>query len=225
MAELDTSNLGSLEPNSHKYKAEKAAQNDSAKSGREKLKPIVEKGGVASAKKPIGKKISETFMSEDTKDVKTWLISDVLVPGIKNTILDILSMAFFGEVSDRRRGGSRNERSRYGRTNYSGYYSGSSDRRDRTSSRGRRDRYDSDDVVDFRNIVLRERIDAERVIDDLHDRIAKNGSVSVADLLDLVDLTSRYTDNNWGWEDERDIGIRRVSSGYLIDVAEPKYLD
>ena len=44
-------------------------------------------------------------------------------------------------------------------------------------------------------------------------------------LLDLVDVPGRYTDNNWGWDDDRDIGIRRVSSGYLIDVAEPKYLD
>ena len=79
--------------------------------------------------------------------------------------------------------------------------------------------------MDFRNIVLRQRDDAERLIEEMRRRIRNNDSASVADLLDLIDIPGRYTDNNWGWDDERDIGIRRVSSGYLIDVAEPKYLD
>lgn len=217
MAEID---VNSLEPNSYKYKADKAAGKVETKK-----KAIVSKGGIVSTKKPLGKKMAETFMSEDTKDVKSWLLLDVIIPGIKNTILDMISMMFFGEVNRRTsRGRSRRDRDDY--TSYSSYYRGSgvSSRRDR-SSNSRRDHYDSDDHVDFRNIVLRTRIDAENVIEEMRERIRKDGSASVADLLDLIDVAGRYTDNNYGWTDERDIGIRRVSSGYLIDVAEPKYLD
>lgn len=222
MADID---VNSLEPNSHKYKAEKAKGEEAQKS-REKVSPVVKRDQVVSTKKPLGKKFAETFMTEDTKDVKSWLLMDVIIPGVKNTILDILSMMFFGEVDSRSRRG-RSRRDRDDRVNYSSYYRGSSDRRDRDSRRRSRDRdrYDSDDRVDFRNIVLRDRGDAEQVINAMRDRIRDNGSASVADLLDLIDVAGRYTDNNYGWDDERDIGIRRVSSGYLIDVAEPKYLD
>lgn len=223
MGDID---VNSLEPNSHKYKAEKANGGDKKEPGsREKVSPIVKRDQVVSTKKPLGKKFAETFMTEDTKDVKSWLLMDVIIPGVKNTILDILSMMFFGEVDSRR---GRGKRRRYDddRRDYSSYYGGSSSNRERRSSR-RKDNsyYDSDDRVDFRNIVLRNRDDAEDLIEEMRRRIKSEGSVSVATLLDLVDVPGRYTDNNWGWDDDRDIGIRRVSSGYLIDVAEPKYLD
>lgn len=218
-------NINSLEPNSHKYKAEKASmESQKDLKSREKVSPVVDRNRVVSTKKPLSKKFAETFMAEDTKDVKSWLLMDVIIPGVKNTILDILSMMFFGEMNTR----SRRDRRRDGYTNYSAYYRGGSDSRNDRDYRRRRDRddyYDSDDRVDFRNIVLRSRDDAERVINAMRDRIRDNGSVSVAELLDLIDVAGRYTDNNYGWDDERDIGIRRVSSGYLIDVAEPKYLD
>lgn len=217
-------NIDSLEPNSHKYKNEKSNENDVQK-GREKTQPIVKRDQVVSTKKPLSKKFTETFLTEEADDVKSWLILDVIIPGVKNTILDILSLMFFGEVDSRsRKRGSR--RSRDDRVNYSSYYSGSSSRRDRGYHRRRDDDYyDSDDRVDFRNIVLRNRVDAEDVIRAMRDRIRNEGSVSVAVLLDLVDVPGRYTDNNYGWDDERDIGIRRVATGFLIDVSEPKYLD
>lgn len=218
-------NIDSLEPNSHKYKAEKASGKECSQNGRERISPIVKREQVVSTRKPLRKKFAETFMTEDTKDVKSWVIMDVLIPGIKNTILDILSMVFFGETDSRSR--RRSRRGRDDRTNYSSYYRSGSDSRDRDYRR-RRDRddyYDSDDRVDFRNIIVRNRSDAENVIKALRDRIRDNGAASVADLLDLIDVAGRYTDNNYGWDDERDIGIRRVSSGFLIDVAEPKYLD
>lgn len=214
-------NVDNLEPNSHKYKAEKAKDDGSKK---EKSKPVINRDQIVSMKKPLGKKFAETFMTEDTKDVKSWFLMDVLIPGIKNTILDAISMMFFGEIESRGRRG-RSKRDRDGRTSYSSYYRGSEYRDREYRSSRKRDRYESDDRVDFRNIVLRERADAEDVINEMRDWIRKNGSVSVADLLNAIDTPSRYTDNNWGWDDERDIGIRRVSSGYLIDVAEPRYLD
>lgn len=217
-------NIDSLEPNSHKYKAEKKSAEAEGKSinGKERIPPVVSRSQIVSTKKPLGKKISELFGNEDTKNVKQWLFLDVIIPGIKETILDMLSMMFFGEPNSR----GRKKRSDGDRVNYSSYYKGSSDRRSNSRySRSRKDYYDSDDRVDFRNIILRDRSDAEHVINEMRDRIRKDGSVSVADLLDAIDIPGRYTDNNWGWDDERDIGIRKISNGFLIDVAEPKYLD
>ena len=150
--------------------------------------------------------------------IRNYIIFDWLIPGIKNGILDILSLMFFDEVRDKRSSRRREKE----RTSYSSYYRGETRR---GSSREReRDRY-RDDKIDYQNIILERREDAEDVVDALKERIDKNGAATVADLLDLIDEASQFTDNNWGWTHTRDIGIRRVSRGYLIDVARAEYLD
>lgn len=223
MAEIDPR---SLEPNSYKYRAEKAKK-EAEKQSRPKLDPVVDKNSVISTKKSFGKKVLGTFLTEDAKTLKDWLLMDVLVPGIKETILNLISMSFFGEYRSRdRRNYDRGYRGDSSRYDYRGCYRGNVyDRENYRRDSGRNSRYDHDDRVDFRNIVLRQRSDAERVIRSLRGRIRDYGSASVAELLDLVDLSGDYTDNNYGWVDERDVGIRQVSGGFLIDVAEPRYLD
>lgn len=215
MAKVEVENL---KPNSHKYHDE-VKREESAKPSREKIKPVVDRKSVVSTKKSLGKKFSETFLKEDLGEVRDWLIFDMIIPGLKNAALDMLSMVFFGETRSRDYRRDRDDR----RTNYRSYYKSSNSRDSRSSRRD--SRRDHDDRVDIRDIVLRYRDDAERVVDEMAERIRKNDSVSVADLLDLIGETSKYTDNDYGWKDERDIRIRRVSSGYLIDVPEPEYLE
>lgn len=213
---IDTS---TIKPNSFKYREEQA---EKQREEREKIEPVIKKGGVVSTKKPLSQKFAETFMQEDTDDIKSYILMDLIIPGVKNAVLDVIEMAFFGSISGKRRG---HDRRRDDRTDYRSYYDSSSrsGRRERERDRDRRSR--RDDKLDYRNIVLLYRDDAEKVIDELHKKIRKYGSASIAELFDLMGEPSNYNDNNWGWKDERDIGIRRVSRGYLIDVAEAEYLD
>lgn len=216
-----------LKPNSHAYKAEIANRDQNGEDKPERLRPVVSRDKLVSTKKSMFQKIAGQFFDRDAKDIKTWLIQDVLIPTAQDTILDMIQMMFFGEVNRGRYGSRSRERDRDGRTNYRSCYRGESyGSRSRRSSRRDEDRYyREDDRIDCRNIVLRNRADAEDVIDGMRDRLKRDGTVSVADLLDLVDLPGDYTDNNWGWDHERDFGIKRVSSGFLIDVVEPRYLD
>lgn len=212
MAKVD---MESLKPNSYKYR-EEMAEKESGE--REKLKPVIQNDRVVSTKKSLGRKFAETFLGENLKDVARYLIWDVAVPGLKNGLLDTLEMMWFGRTSGRGSGGRR-------QTSYSSCYRGTN-----RSSRERRerehDRYDRDEdqKVDYRNIVLKYRQDAEDVVDALYDRIEKYGSASVADLLDLIGQTGAYTDNNWGWDRKQDIGVRRIDRGFLIDVAPAEYI-
>ena len=188
---------------------------------REKLKSIVnnDKSKIVSTKKPLSQKFLDTFVNEDANDVKSYILFDVVIPGIKNTILDVLEMAFFGSTSSRKRSSSDKSSDR---VSYSSMYkSESRDKKERRNSR----RYEHDDNVDYKHIVLKNRLDAADVVDQLHRRIHEYGSASIGDLFDVLELPGRYTDHNWGWTSTDDIGIRRVSNGYLIDVAEAEYLD
>lgn len=216
---MATVNLEDLKPNSHVYK--ESIQKEE-KQDKKKLETVVKKGGVVSTKKSLGDKFQDIFLSEDVKDIKGYIIFDTIIPGIKNLILDVIEMAFFGSSGSRRSTGSRREKEH---TNYSSYYKSEykSSRRDRRDREERR--YEADEKVDYRRIILKYRDDAERVVDQMRERIRTYETVSIADLFELVGITGKYTDNNWGWVDENDIGIKRVSDGYLIDVTEAVLLD
>lgn len=209
MAKVEIPNI---EPNSNSYKEKKVSDK------KEKLDPVVRNGGVVSTKKPLSKKLTDTFIKQDIEDVKSYILMDVVIPGLKNLILDGLSMVFFGEVRKEKSRG-RNYYDRDQRTNYSSYY-----RSGRSSSHKEKERY-IDDKIDYQNIVLRYREDAEEVIDKLRGQIRDQGSASVADLFNLIDVAGKFTDNNWGWTRENQVGIKRVRDGFLIDVEEAEYLD
>lgn len=185
---------------------------------KEKAKAIVKPDAVVSTKTPVIKKMANSFIEEGARDIKNYIVDDVLIPGIKETILNILSMAFFGESSDYSRRSRRDDRRSY--TEYSSYYGGRSRRSERSDRRSRRE----DVKADYKNIILKTREDAEDVVEELYDRIKKNGDVSVAEFLEMVNAPSDFPDNNWGWTDERDIDIRRVRDGWLIDVERARYI-
>lgn len=70
-----------------------------------------------------------------------------------------------------------------------------------------------------------ERAEAEEVIDRMFELVSRYGSVSVADMYELVGLASTHTDNKWGWTDLSGAGVSRIRGGYLLDLPEPEPLD
>lgn len=208
--------LEDIKPNSHKSR-ETISSNK-----REKVTPVVSKSSVVSTKKSLSQKFADTFIKEDVDDVKSWLLMDVVIPGVKNTILDMLGMMFFGGDGgyNRRRGRNGYDRER---VSYNSYYKSSYDGRTNRPNRDRERPMDT--KVDYRNIILQRRDDAEKVVQEMWRRIDDYGQVSIAEMLDLMEISGKYTDNNWGWTNKNDIGLRRMSDGYLIDVAEAVLLD
>jgi hypothetical protein len=59
----------------------------------------------------------------------------------------------------------------------------------------------------------------------MHDVIGEYGSVTVADLLEMVSLDSSFTDWKYGWTDLRGSSVKRVRGGYLIVLPKPILLD
>lgn len=191
-----------------------------AEEEKKKLKPIVNKEEITHSKKGFGKRLAETFIQGAKEDVKDHIIYDVIIPGVQDAFLDTMEMIFFGETSGKRRRG----RDR-GYTDYTAHYGGRSSRGSSRSRRdSNRDRDDESERVDYRDIVLRNRDDAYEIVDQLYFRIHETGAATIADLLDLVDLPTKPSDNDWGWESKKDISVRRVSNGYLIDVERARYV-
>lgn len=218
-------NLSDIKGNSHIDRnavSSKQTNNASIKM-KPSVKPVVSSDKLVRSKKTIGQKIRSTFIQDDLKDIKKWVIEDVIAPGIKGLILDTLSMAFFHETY--RRGGSAIGN----RTSYNTYYrsSSSSNNRQPVNRRDQNNRYIDDDKerVDYRHIVLTYKDDAEKIVKSMYEILDEYQKVSIGDLYQMIDITPMPNDFNWGWTDPRDIGIKRVADGFLIDVNDAGFIE
>lgn len=188
---------------------------------REKLAPIVTGGAVKQRKKSLGKKIAETFTGDDAKNVVRFVFLDVAVPAAKNMLSDMVSEGIerflFGESSGRRsRSVSPTRIGNY--TPYNRIVESKPEPRRELSRRAKA-------THDFGEIIIPNRAEAEAVIERLVDTIEQYGTATVADLLDLLDLNTNFTDNKWGWTEPRGMGIDRARDGFLLVLPQPVPID
>ena len=148
---------------------------------KKNLKPVI--SGAKTQKKGFLDRMKESFLP-DMEDAKTYIFKDVIVPSVKNTIINSVEYMFGGEPQ------SKNS----SRTSYRGYYE--------KKDRGRASTNSS--VFRYDDVVLRTRGDAEAVLQAMDDILREYPVVSVADLYELADTpTDNWAANKNGWTDIR----------------------
>ena len=179
--------------NSHNLKS----ANETARTEERKKVEKVVIGNVKTKKKNGLGKIFRNVFSEDAQDIKSYLVSDIVVPTIKKTISDTVDMVLYG--------GKRKGNSMASRVSYRSFYD-----EPRTRDTRQTVAYNYDDII------LETRGEAEGVLSGLNDIIDTYQIASVADLYDLVGLTGNYTDNKYGWTNLANAEVIRVRDGYMI---------
>lgn len=200
-----------------------AREKPKPKSEKEEVKPSkdekkVEKvvtGPVKEQKPSLGERMKDIFFSGDFGGAARYVATEVLLPAMRNLIVDTVSTAVeravYGET--RRRPRSANEpRGRY--------------RYDTAPGNRPPDRrgYVPDQPLPATNrhhagvndILLVSREEAEMVIERMSDIISQYDVVSVADLKELCGLPNHYVDNTWGWHSVAQAVVRQTRDGYLL---------
>jgi len=212
---MSTPNLN-YPSNSNKSRDQKAVPE---REERPKLDSVIDKPAIQ-RKKPLGRRIAETFTGEDAKSVGLFVLFDVIVPAAKSMILDSIQQGsermLMGDVKGRVRPGSRPTITNY--NNVSRIGSNIPTSRRELSSRARA-------VHDFDEIIVPTRVEAERVIDRLGDLVDNYGVAKVSDLYDLVEITGSYVDDKWGWYDLRGAKVLPVRGGYLLDLPKTEPIE
>ena len=201
-------------PNSHKYKERQKA----AASEKEKRAEKVVQGKVKLKKKNEVRKFADVFVAEDTHSVKDYLLMEVAIPAIKNTIIDLITnginMLLNGDT------GTKTRRRSGDYISYRDYSNRDRDRRDRRDS-SVRSRFDFDDLV------FGSRGDAEATLEQLDDIIERYGVASVLDLYESADLggSAPWTANKYGWSSLRSADVIKVRDGYVIKLPKAMPFD
>lgn len=212
--------------NSHSEREERPRRKSEKQEKAPKEIKQIATGRVRTRKKPLRKRIAETFTGDDQVGVMEYVLLDVLVPGVKDIIADVSTTAierslFGGDVRSSRRsrhGGSYtsyNRMSNSSRRDRGGRGDRDDDRRDRRRDRGH----------EQREYLCASRVEADEILDTMIECISKYDSVSKRDLLSMLGESHNYTDEDWGWYDLRGARVHRVGRDYLIDLPRPEPLD
>lgn len=147
--------------------------------------------------KSIGQKAAEAFLAEDVSSVKTYVITDVIIPAIKdiifNSITQSLEMMIFG--------GRSASRSRSNKP-YNSMYKGVSYNQNNRSA--------SNDTKDVAEISFSTRRMAQEVLNEMQILIESEfAAVSISDYVDIVervlreageDLSGFKPSRNWAYD-------------------------
>lgn len=206
--------MENYKPNSNRFKESQRAEEVAEREKRVE-KPVVT--GVVKTKKPSKlSKLTGEFISEDARNVKSYVWGEVLIPAIKKLISDIVTdgigILLYGES----RGNSK--RSTADRVSYRNYY-------DRDGRGSRNDRPTISSAYSYDEIILNSRGEAEDVLSRMDEIVDTYGLVRVSDLYDLVGLTCNYTDNKYGWTNIRNAEVIRVRDGYMIKMPRAVPID
>ena len=190
--------MDDYKPNSYKYKEQQKALTTD-----KKIEKVV-KGTVKTRKRNGVTKLKDVFVNEDAKNVKSYIFSDVLVPAIKKLLYDIVndgaSMLLFGNTSAGRK------KTIGSNVSYRQFYDSKvEDRRPVSSSR-----------FDYDDLIFESRGEAEAALSKMDEVIDVYGTVSVADLYDMCDLTAPYTSNRYGWSNIQTAEVARLRDGGYV---------
>lgn len=202
--------INSLEPNSHKYRQAKAEGKTDQMMPKKKVEKVIS-GSATVKRRGLFRRFIDTFFNGDVKDVKSYLIFDVIVPSIKETINSIVNkgteMILFGE--------STRSAKKSGSGTYVSYGS---------SYRGERERLPSSTrnrmVRRFDDIRFETRGDAEQVLDILIELISIYNQATVGDFYDAAGITPEWTEDvdSYGWLDISGAKVNRTRDGYILEM-------
>lgn len=198
-----------FKPNSHASK--EAAKNKAEE--RPKLEKVVTGNVNVVKKKSFGKFLAKVFGSEEETDIGSHITRDLLIPTLRDIIIDTVTMAVGGKPSAR----SNGARIIGDRVSYGSFY--------QSPTNPRRPQVITTTAFNTDELVFRDRGDAEHILDRLFEIRERYGVVRVTDLYDMAGVTVDYTADKYGWMDLRNTRIGRVRDGYILELPRPVPID
>ena len=174
-------------------------------------------GGVTKHKKSAAEKIAGIFIQDDIANVKNYIITDVIVPTIKETILNTISMFFYGET--RSRGNVTQSRpTTSSRVTYQPYRSYFDDKYNTGAHRSV-----STTGFEYDGLEFGSRGDAELFLREMEAALDRYHTLSVFDMYDMAQEVAPFTFKNYGWTSLQGARVIQVAGGrYTLDL--PKAL-
>lgn len=175
---------------------------------------------VRKVKTSKGKKFVDLFIAEDVDTAKGYVLTNFVVPGIKNGILELLRTMFYG------RGGDGRSYTSFGSNVTRMYWKGPNSV---PTTSLKANSYTA--IRDYDHIMVHSMTQANDIIEYLSDVMERYKKVSIANLYEAASdnehrIPIEPTDYKYGWISMRGFDIIPKGDGwYLIKTPRPVPLD
>lgn len=220
-ARRDTGPLPGSNSHATRAAADKAAAPSAPAEKREPVEAIVH-GKVIQKKPNVFKRVARGMVADDVTNVGDFVLTDVLMPAVRNLMYDIVSQGahrvLFGTARGPRRGvGGTGAYSGPGANLKTAYHRVTNEpvRNEQNISRSDMARHNFDELI------LDNHADAMDVLENLVARVERYGSASVADLYDYLGVTGGFTDQAYGWKSLAGADVRQTRKGFVFDLPRP----
>jgi hypothetical protein len=204
------------------YQGNSKKQKEEAKDNQDAPKKDLEKvvsGEVIQRPQSLGAKFKNVFFGGDISSARTYVISEVLLPAIRNLVVESISKGadrlIYGENAHRR----RSPTGYTSRVQYNNpiYRAGGGPLPGRTGppNQNPTERWMSGNKT-FDDIIVGSKEDADMLVENLINVVDMYEVVSVAYHYELSGLPSSPIDNKWGWTNLASIDVRQVREGWRI---------
>lgn len=201
-------------------KIPKTSLNQDKKINHETIKPVVkQKATLTPNKKSFKAKLKESLTGSDVGSVGDYLVFQVLVPTVKNTLVSLITngaeMLLLGgtpNTNDRRRS---NQYVSYDSINRSRYYTPAAPRPNNSETH-------------YHDISFESKDDAENVLYNMCDYIDTFRYVDVATYYNLGDRSATAQDTKWGWRNlggVKAVPSREEPGKWILSLPKVTYLD
>lgn len=192
---------------------------------REKQEAVIKEGHVTVKKQNAFRRAKKKIVDEDGQNLKEYVVNDVLIPTVKNTIWDIitngLDILLYGEARHgKQSGGAISKNGPYVR-----YQSISNPRPNNTGRVISPSGTSIRSALALDDFIFPTRAEANDILYRMCGIIDQYGNVTVADLYDLCNMRCPYTYNNYVWTDLSTAGVTLVRDGYLLNLPSPRALE
>ena len=174
------------------------------KAGEESEEPVKTLDGtIKPQKKSFMKRIADAFIATDGKSIKDYMIFDVLIPGLKRSVEDVVHMMLYNDKKSPRIERNRGE-SRIRRLEYS-------------SLRSATDEMLSPRLVSGQcDLVFPTRQKAEQALDMVQERIEDRTFATLKYYYTITKQPTDWTQENWGWRSMAGAKIVEVREGFVL---------
>lgn len=197
-------------PNSHRFKEEQKAAEE-----KKKVEKVVT-SSVRVKKKGTANKLASLFISDKVGDIKSFVVDEVIIPTIKDTIWSIFTNSLDMTLYGGRSHGTSRSRSGSPNVSYRAYYDQGRTTRHSNEVPRSSSRFDYDDLI------FTTRGDAEAVLEQMCNIIDEYDIVTVSAMYDAADVTAPYTSENFGWNNLRTAKVVRIRDGYIIELPKAR---
>lgn len=196
---------------------------DKSKEREPRVEKHVEKvvtGEVIERPKPLGKRFRNIFLGGNLRTAMSYVGADILLPALRNLIVDVVSKGTERVVLGESRYRSRPVTYNTSRTIYNSPINRARDPRDRPYLPDQRRTREPTPRGLNNDVIIASREEANLVAETLLEIVNKYDVASLADFYDLLGLPTRYTDNQWGWTQLNSVEVRQHRDGWVIDLPQ-----